>query len=157
VDKFRFLGFLPSKKGERKKALEELKGATKTLIFYEAPHRLLEMLKDALEILGERDIVVAREVTKIHEEFLRGTISTTIEYLKRKPVKGEITVLIGLPTVAEASESAPPAASITSEIQTVMAERKVDERAALKIVARARGVSKSDAYRLLQAEKSRKK
>src|SRR5271157_143559 len=157
VDKFRFLGFLPSKRGERKKALEELKDATKTLIFYEAPHRLVEMLKDAREILGEREIVVAREVTKVHEEFLRGTISTTLEYLKRKPVKGEITVLMGLHAVSDGNESAPPAASITSEIQAVMAERKVDERAALKIVARARGVSKSDAYRLLQSEKSRKK
>jgi 16S rRNA (cytidine1402-2'-O)-methyltransferase len=157
VDKFRFLGFLPGKKGERKKALEDLKDATKTLIFYEAPHRLVEMLKDALEILGEREIVVAREVTKVHEEFLRGTVSTTLEYLKRKPVKGEITVLIGLPAEAEDSEAAPPAASITSEIQGVMAERQVDERAALKTVARARGISKSDAYRLLQSEKSRKK
>ncbi len=155
VDKFRFLGFLPSKKGERRKALEELKSATKTLIFYEAPHRLVEMLRDAREILGERDIVVAREVTKVHEEFLRGTLSSTLEYLKRKPVKGEITVLIGLPATVEASESAPPAASITSEIQAVMAARKVDERAALKIVARARGVSKSDAYRLLQSEKGK--
>jgi len=155
VDKFRFLGFLPSKKGERKKALEELKSATKTLIFYEAPHRLLEMLKEAREILGERDIVVAREVTKVHEEFLRGTLSATLEQLKKKPVKGEITVLIGLPAVAEASESAPPAASILSEIQSVMTKRQVDERAALKIVARARGVSKSDAYRLLQSEKGK--
>ena len=75
VDKFRFLGFLPSKKGERRKALEELKDATRTLVFYEAPHRLMEMLKDAREILGEREIVVAREVTKVHEEFQRGTIS----------------------------------------------------------------------------------
>ncbi len=155
VDKFRLLGFLPSKKGERRKALEELKGATKTLIFYEAPHRLVEMLKEVREFLGERDIVVAREVTKVHEEFLRGTLSATLEQLKKKPVKGEITVLIGLPAVAEASESAPPTASITSEIQTVMAERKIDERAALKIVARARGVSKSDAYRLLQSEKKK--
>src|SRR5208283_5872255 len=86
-DKFRFLGFLPSKKGERRKALEELKDATKTLVFYEAPHRLLEMLKDAREILGEREIVIAREVTKVHEQFLRGTIGTALEYLKRRPVK----------------------------------------------------------------------
>jgi 16S rRNA (cytidine1402-2'-O)-methyltransferase len=155
-DKFRFLGFLPSKKGERRKALEELKDATRTLVFYEAPHRLVEMLKDAREILGEREIVVAREVTKIHEEFLRGTISTTLEYLKRRPAKGEITVLIGLPAASGASEGASSAASIMSEIQAAMAERKVDERAAMKVVARAHGISKSEVYRLLQAEKSRK-
>jgi 16S rRNA (cytidine1402-2'-O)-methyltransferase len=154
VDKFRFLGFLPSKKGERRKALEELKEATRTLVFYEAPHRLLEMLKDAREILGEREMVIAREVTKIHEEFLRGTLGTTIEYLKRRPAKGEITVLIGLRAGSDAD--APPAASIISEIQAVMAGRKVDERAALKIVARDRGVSKSEAYRLLQTEKNRR-
>ena len=112
VDKFRFLGFLPSKKGERRKALEELKDATRTLVFYEAPHRLVEMLKDAREILGEREIVIAREVTKVHEEFLRGTIGTTLEYLKKRPAKGEITVLIGLHAAAEASDGAPPAASI---------------------------------------------
>ena len=156
VDKFRFLGFLPSKKGERRKALEELKDATKTLVFYEGPHRLLEMLKDAREILGEREIVIAREVTKVHEEFLRGTIGTTLEFLKRRPVKGEITVLIGLHAGPGNQEGAPRAASVISEIQAVMTERKVDERAALKIVARARGVSKSDAYRLLQAEKNRR-
>ena len=156
VDKFRFLGFLPSKRGERKKALEELRAATKTLVFYEAPHRVLEMLKDAREILGEREIVIAREVTKVHEQFLRGTIGTAIEYLKNRPAKGEITVLIGLHSASEANEDAPPAASIISEIQVVMAERKVDERAALKIVARARGIPKSEAYRQLQTEKNRK-
>jgi 16S rRNA (cytidine1402-2'-O)-methyltransferase len=155
VDKFRFLGFLPSKKGERKKALEDLKNAPKTLVFYEAPHRLLEMLKDAREILGEREVVIAREVTKVHEEFVRGTLGTAIEYLKKKTVKGEITVLIGAQAAGEATDAGPSSSSILSEIQAVMTDRKVDERAALKIVARARGVSKSDAYRLLQAEKSR--
>src|SRR5208282_4286309 len=156
VDKFRFLGFLPSKKGERKQALEELKVATPTFVFYEAPHRLLEMLKDALEILGEREIVIAREVTKVHEQFLRGTIGATLEYLKRRPAKGEITVLIGLHVVSDAEGGVPPARSIISEIQAVMAGRKVEERVALKIVARARGVSKSEAYRLFQTEKNRK-
>ena len=156
VDKFRFLGFLPSKKGERRKALDELKDATRTLVFYEAPHRVLEMLKDAKDILGERDIVIAREVTKVHEQFLRGTIGTAFEYLKRRPAKGEITVLIGVNSGSDAEPGAEPAASLISELEMVMAQRKVDERAALKIVARARGVSKSEAYRLWQAEKSRK-
>jgi len=116
---------------------------------------LLEMLKDARELLGEREIVVAREVTKVHEQFMRGTIGSTLEYLKKRPVKGELTVLIGLPAVSDESEGAPPAASILSELNLVMAERKVDERAALKIVARARGVPKSEAYRQLQTEKNR--
>jgi len=156
VDKFRFLGFLPSKKGERRKALEELREPVRTLVFYEAPHRLLEMLKDVREILGEREVVIAREVTKVHEEFVRGTLGAALEGLKKRPVKGEITVLIGQPIASDTTESTPAPASIISEIQSIMADRKVDERAALKIVARARGVSKSDAYRLLQAEKTRK-
>ena len=157
VDKFRFLGFLPSKRGDRRKALEELKDNIRTLVFYEAPHRLLEMLKDSLEILGEREAVVAREVTKVHEEFLRGTITTAIDSLKKRPAKGEITVLIGLPAGEDAPEGTARPASIMSEIQTAMAAQRVDERAALKIVARARGVSKSEAYRLLQVEKNRSK
>jgi 16S rRNA (cytidine1402-2'-O)-methyltransferase len=156
VDKFRFLGFLPGRKGERRKSLEELKDATRTLVFYESPHRLIEMLKDAREILGEREIVIAREVTKVHEDFVRGTIGSSIEYLKRRPVKGEITLLIGPHAESDDGADASPAASIISEIQSVMAARKVDERAALKIVARDRGVSKSEVYRLLQAEKSRR-
>ncbi len=156
VDKFRFLGFLPSRKGERRKALEELKDATRTLIFYEAPHRLLEMLKDAREVLGERDIVIAREVTKVHEQFVRGSIGAVLEYLKRRPAKGEITLLIGPHSASEAGAATTPSASIIADIQAIMAASKVDERAALKMVARNRGVSKSEAYRLLQAEKNRR-
>jgi 16S rRNA (cytidine1402-2'-O)-methyltransferase len=154
VEKFRFLGFLPSKRGERRKALERMKDATKTLVFYEAPHRLLEMLKDALEILGDREVVIAREVTKAHEEFLRGTLLGILGQLKKKPVKGEITVLVGphtLETAPAASERAKP---IRKEVEQVMAERRMDERSALKVVARTRGISRSEAYRQLQSEKS---
>jgi 16S rRNA (cytidine1402-2'-O)-methyltransferase len=154
VDKFRFLGFLPSKKGERRKALEELQGATKTLVFYEAPHRLLEMLRDVRETLGDREVVIAREVTKLHEEFLRGTVSSALERLKKRPVKGEITVLVGVPSETAAAESPVPPSSIRADIAQVMADRKLDERAALKAVARARGISRSEAYRQLQMEKS---
>jgi len=151
VDKFRFLGFLPSKKGQRRKALEELRDATKTLVFYEAPHRLLEMLKDLREILGDRDMVVAREVTKMHEEFLRGTVSSVLERLKKQPVRGEITVLVGM---ADANAGTlPRAAVIGKEVEKIMAERGLDARAALKVVARNRGISRSEAYRQWQSEK----
>ena len=156
VDKFRFLGFLPSRKGERRKALESQKTTTKTLVFYESPHRLIEMLKDVRAILGERDVVVAREVTKVHEEFVRGTAGAALEYLKKSPVKGEITILVGQQTEPDAAGGAAPDASIMVEVQSVMAANKVDERTALKTVARARGLSKSEAYRLLQAEKGRR-
>ena len=151
VDKFRFLGFLPSKKGERRKALEELRDAPKTLLFYEAPHRLLEMLKDVRDILGERETVLAREVTKVHEEFVRGTVSSTLEYLKKRPIKGEITLLVGKSDGAP--EKSEPGASLRAELDKIMADRKLDQKAALKVVARARGISRSEAYRQLQSEK----
>lgn len=153
VDKFRFMGFLPSRKLARRKALEELGRPSKTLVFYEAPHRLVEMLKDVREILGDPAVVVAREVTKIHEEFLRGSASEVLERLGKKPVKGEITVLVGPPSVDRNSVAV--ARSIREELEKSMAERGIDERAALKAVARARGISRSEAYRRLQMEKSR--
>jgi len=153
VDKFRFLGFLPSKKAARRRALEENKTATKTLVFYEAPHRLLEMLRDVRDILGDRDVVLAREVTKLHEEFWRGTISSLLDRAKGKTIKGEITLLVGAATTTE--EVQPAESPIQSEIQTLMAGRGLDERAALKAAAKARGISRSQAYRLLQSEKTR--
>jgi 16S rRNA (cytidine1402-2'-O)-methyltransferase len=156
VDKFRFLGSLPSKKNERRKALEELKDDARTLVFYEAPHRLSEMLKDSFDILGEREIVIAREVTKVHEEFLRGTIGTTIAYLKKRPAKGEVTVMIGQHVNGDSQGNGSHAASIISEVQAAMAGQRLDEKAALKAVARHRGISKSEAYRQLQVEKNRK-
>jgi 16S rRNA (cytidine1402-2'-O)-methyltransferase len=151
VDKFRFLGFLPSKRAARRKALEEHKTATKTLVFYEAPHRLLEMLRDVRDILGDREVVLAREVTKVHEEFWRGTVCGLLERVERKPIRGEITLLIG---AASAPGEARPADSlIEPEIEKLMAEGGLDERAALKAIAKARGISRSEAYRLLQRER----
>ncbi len=152
VDKFRFLGFLPSKKSQRRKAIEELKGAHKTLVFYEAPHRLVDMLEDTKEVLGDPPVVVAREVTKVHEEFCRGTASEVIARFKKKPVKGEITVLVApqLATQVAAQGNGP----IQDEVKRLMSAEGMDERAALKSVARSRGIPRSDAYRQLQAEKS---
>jgi 16S rRNA (cytidine1402-2'-O)-methyltransferase len=153
VDKFRFLGFLPSKKAARRRTLEENKSATKTLVFYEAPHRVLDMLRDVRDILGERDVVLAREVTKLHEEFWRGTVSALLERAKGKTVKGEITLLVGAANTT--GEARPAESPIQPEIQTLMAERGIDERAALKAAAKARGISRSQAYRLLQSEKTK--
>lgn len=151
IDKFRFFGFLPPKKSQRRMTLEEAKHSVKTLVFYEAPHRVLEMLADVKEILGDPPVVVAREVTKLHEEFTRGKASEVLAQLRRKPVKGEITVLASpqlAPTPAVSSKG-----SIRDEIAQAMSAEGLDERAALKSVARRRGISRSDAYRQLQAEK----
>jgi len=153
VDKFRFLGFLPSKKAARRQTLEEHKAATKTLVFYEAPHRVLEMLRDVRDILGNRDVVLAREVTKVHEEFWRGTVSELLERTKGKTIKGEITLLVGTASTPEAAR--PAASPIKPEIEMLMAKRGLDQRAALKAAAKTRGISRSQAYRLLQMEKTK--
>ncbi|HZC25288.1 MAG TPA: 16S rRNA (cytidine(1402)-2'-O)-methyltransferase [Candidatus Binatia bacterium] len=162
TDSFRFSGFLPAKRGERRSVLETIKGSQQTQVFYEAPHRIVEALGDVVEVMGEaRRVVVAREVTKLHEEFLRGRASEVLANLKaREAVKGEITLLIGKPEPEEAQvgtgtvgTAALGRPSVRERTQQIMAEEKVDEKAALKKVAKERGISKSEAYRELQREK----
>src|ERR1700726_4072113 len=157
TDSFRFSGFLPAKRGERRAALEAIKSSPRTQVFYEAPHRVLEALADVVEVMGDaRHVVVAREVTKLHEEFLRGRAGEVLENLKaREAVKGEITLLIGKAEEEDArvGTDALVRPSVRQRLEQIMAEEKVDEKAALKRVAKERGVSKSEAYRELQREK----
>ena len=157
TDSFRFSGFLPAKRGERRAALEAVKSSPRTQVFYETPHRIVEALADVVEVLGEtRHVVVAREVTKLHEEFLRGRAGEVLENLKlRDAVKGEITLLIGKAEEGEAHVGTGVLArpSVRQRVEQIMKEEKVDEKAALKKVARERGVSKSEAYRELQRSK----
>jgi 16S rRNA (cytidine1402-2'-O)-methyltransferase len=152
TDSFRFSGFLPAKRGERRAALETIKSSPRTQVFYEAPHRVVESLEDVCEVLGSgRHVVVAREVTKLHEEFLRGRAGEVLENLKaREAVKGEITLLIGKAEEAAGQAAAPSRLGVRQRVEQIMAEEKVDEKAALKKVAKERGVSKSEAYRELQ-------
>src|SRR6201993_2907765 len=152
TDSFRFSGFLPAKRGDRRTVLETVKNSPRTQVFYEAPHRIVEALEDVVEVLGgARHVVVAREVTKIHEEFLRGRASEVLETLKgREAVKGEITLLIGKAEEQDVATAAIGREGIRERVQQIMAEEKVDEKAALKKVAKERGVSKSEAYRELQ-------
>lgn len=152
VDGFRFLGFLPARKLARRKALDNLRAAPTTLVFYEAPHRVIEMLEDVRATLGDRPIVVAREVSKVHEEFVRGSVSDVLARLRAKKVKGEITVLVGLPEGPV--RRSPAARPLRADLERVMAEQDADLRGALKAVARERGISKSEAYRQYQMEKS---
>jgi 16S rRNA (cytidine1402-2'-O)-methyltransferase len=157
TDSFRFSGFLPAKRGERKAALESIRNSPRTQVFYEAPHRIVETLIDVVEVLGEgRHVVVAREVTKLHEEFLRGTAAEVLQNLKsRESVKGEITLLIGKaePEDARVGTAAVGRPGVRHRVQQLMSEEKLDEKAALKRVAKERGISKSEAYRELQREK----
>ena len=94
TDRFIFEGFLPAKKQERETKLQALLNETRTLVFYEAPHRLKESLADMRRILGDRETVVGREVSKVHEEFLRGTIDQVLARLADRDVKGELTVVV---------------------------------------------------------------
>jgi len=153
TDSFRFSGFLPAKRGERRAALEAIRNSPRTQVFYETPHRIVEALEDVCEVLGAaRRVVMAREVTKLHEEFLRGRASEVLENLKsREAVKGEITLLIGkAESDARVETDAFVRLSVRRRVEQIMAEEKVDEKAALKKAAKERGVSKSEAYRELQ-------
>ena len=113
---------------------------------------MVEGLEDVCEVLGaSRHVVIAREVTKLHEEFLRGRAGEVLETLKaRDGVKGEITLLIGK---AEETAAAMPGVPVRQRVEQIMAEEKIDEKAALKKVAKERGISKSEAYRELQRSK----
>ncbi|MCU1303991.1 MAG: hypothetical protein JWQ87_4275 [Candidatus Sulfotelmatobacter sp.] len=155
TDSFRFSGFLPAKRGERRAALEAIRPSPRTQVFYEAPHRIVEALADVVEVLGnDRHVVIAREVTKLHEEFLRGRAGEVLETLKsRDGVKGEITLLIAKAESAESHNAAPVKTNIRQRVDQIMAEERVDEKAALKKVAKERGISKSEAYRELQRSK----
>ncbi len=150
TDSFRFNGFLPAKSGQRRQVLESVAASPRTQVFYEAPHRVKEAVEDAVEILGkDRQIVIAREVTKIHEEFLRGRAGEVLEVLNaRGDIKGEITLLIG--KAEEGQQKIASGLSVRQRLEQIMADEKLDEKAALKRIAKEMGVSKSEAYRELQ-------
>ena len=155
-DSFRFHGFLPPKRGERRAALEKIKDVQETQAFYEAPHRIVEALSDVEELFGEsRHVVVARELTKVHEEFLRGSVGEVLASLKRREtVKGEITLLIAkYEESAESESKSLNRVTVRARVEQLIASEGIDEKAALKRVAKERGVSKSEAYRELQREK----
>ncbi len=154
TDSFRFSGFLPAKAGQRRQLIESIRESARTQVFYEAPHRVKEALEDIVEILGaQRHVVIAREVTKIHEEFLRGHASEVLEALKaRGDIKGEITLLVGKMERTEQKASV-SRVSIRQRVEQIITEEKLDEKAALKKVAKEMGVSKSEAYREWQRSK----
>jgi 16S rRNA (cytidine1402-2'-O)-methyltransferase len=164
---FLFLGFLPEKAGARRSRLEDLAAevgnsqATRTLIFYEAPHRILETLADFEAVWGPGlRVVVARELTKMHEEFLRGTVAEArCELASRDRIRGEITLLVeALPAdraqaVTTSAGSAPE--KVSARVARLQAELGIDEKEALKRLAREMGQSKSELYRELQRERAR--
>jgi len=161
TQEFSFLGFLPEKAGSRRTRLEELaaqaakSGTPRTLIFYEAPHRILETLADLEAVFGPSlRVVVARELTKIHEEFLRGTVAEARRNLAaRDRIRGEICLLV---EALAPTGSALPAVSekIADRLARIQSETGLDEMDALKRLARELGQSKSELYRELQRERA---
>lgn len=157
AERFTFFGFLPAKAGQRKTVLESLRaqaGEGKTCVFYEAPHRIVEALQDLESVFGAaQEVVVARELTKIHEEFLRGSVQDVRGILSgRATVRGEI-VLLFRPSPAAAEEK--PVGSVAEEVRSLMREQGLAEMEALKRVAKARGMGKSEAYREMQRGRGR--
>jgi 16S rRNA (cytidine1402-2'-O)-methyltransferase len=156
---FLFVGFPPARTGERRSFYETLRGERATLIFYEAPHRVLESLRDAILVFGpQRRAVLAREITKIHEEFLRGTLQELeICCADRDLLRGEMTLLIAGADLTEPADTSATAASDLRAAMALYLGQGLDEQAALKRVARDRGVSKSEVYREWQREQGRRK
>src|SRR6266566_1171553 len=154
TDRFTFHGFLPAKAGQRKTALEELVRGEVTHVFYEAPHRILDTLADVEAVFGaSQHVVVARELTKLHEEFLRGVVGEVRSQLAaRANVRGEIVLMLA---PSPALSSSAKRASLAVEVAALMKSEGISEMDALKRVARERGTSKSEAYRELQREQNR--
>jgi 16S rRNA (cytidine1402-2'-O)-methyltransferase len=154
TDSFRFGGFLPPKAGARRTVLEAIRDSSRTQIFYEAPHRIVECVRNIVEMLGpERHLVIAREVTKLHEEFLRGRAEEVLEELEsRGEIKGEITLLID--KVTELPQIAGSSITVAQRVKQLMSQEKLEEKMALKQAAKEFGLSKSEAYRELQRAKA---
>jgi len=151
-EEFLFVGFLPSRSGERRRALERLRIENRTIIFYEAPHRVEECIADVREILGDRPACLAREVTKLHEEFRRGKLSELSTSLEARPARGEITLLIGPEDPAEARVNLDSTQSLSERVDELIRQAKLDRKDALKLAARERGLTRRAAYgQLLEA------
>jgi len=162
---FSFHGFLPAKEGQRRSALETLRAAmtdaATTHIVYETPHRVIDALADVIVVFGpEQRIVLARELTKLHEEFLRGTASEVLAELRSRPsVRGEMVLLFAGNAAGETADAQTPAGqpTLAEEVAALMIGEKLSEMDALKRVAKTRGIGKSEAYREWQRSQSRRR
>ncbi len=140
-DRFSFEGFLPPKQGKRRARLEELKGDERLLVFYEAPHRLAATLGDMAELLGEREAVIARELTKIHEELCRGTLGELAGRYGSEGVKGEVVILVAPPPEQPSTVTLEP-----EELLRQMFKEGLSLKDAVAATAEATGISRRDVY-----------
>ncbi|MBR3132839.1 MAG: 16S rRNA (cytidine(1402)-2'-O)-methyltransferase [Clostridia bacterium] len=142
---FCFIGFLSAKKSEKVKKLEELKNETKTLIFYEAPHKIIDTLEIMLEVFGDRDISIGREITKIHEEFLRGRLS---EIITKVPTKGEMVIIVKGSSKSEKEIEIENLNALTIEEHYKFYEEKgYSKKEIIKMIAKDRDVKKDEIYK----------
>lgn len=158
-EEFVFVGFLPPRPIERRRRLKQLTAEPRSLVFYEAPHRLRATLRDAFDILGNRHAAVARELTKIHEEFLRGTLEDLIAAFSEKEPRGEITLVVGPPDQTATSNNSASTDSrkltLAERVAEIVAAQNMDRKAALKQAAKEFGLQRREAYkRLLIEERS---
>jgi 16S rRNA (cytidine1402-2'-O)-methyltransferase len=154
TDEFFFGGFLPARSGARRTRLKQVADMRATLIFYEAPHRIAAALRDAREVLGERTTVVARELTKIHEEIARGRLSELAARFSSTEARGEMVLIIDRDVIQEGTQDETKAPSIRNLVEALENEG-MDHRAALKKAARELGLTRDEAYRRLVAERGR--
>ena len=155
-DQFLFNGFLPARSAPRKAKLEALSRLNATLIFYEAPHRIAATLKDARSVLGNRAAVIARELTKLHEEFARGSLDElSATFADSAKARGEIVLMISGAGAEERVPdlAGPPEASFVERLKQLQGEG-FDEKSALKKAARELGLKRDEAYRLWVAQKN---
>ncbi len=148
-EEFLFAGFLPARSGERRRALERLRIEDRTIIFYEAPHRVEETLAEAREILGDRPACLAREVTKLHEEFRHGRLSELSASLQERPARGEITLIIAPAEPADRKAQqgeGETAQSLSERVEELIRQAKLDRKDALKLAAKERGLTRRAAY-----------
>jgi len=148
TDSVFFGGFLPSKKGERQKRLQQAREIPATLVFYESPHRLEKSLADCVGILGNRKAAVARELTKLHEEIIRGDLEELAERFSNKETKGEIVLIIDRQEISNRKSQIVNRKSVIERVAEFENEG-LDRKLALKKVAKEFGLSRSEAYRML--------
>lgn len=149
TERFLFIGFLPRENKERKPVLEELSGRTDTIIMYEAPHRIKATLNSIYEYLGNRRIALCRELTKVHETILRGTVEEMIAYYNENDPRGEYVIVIegkSQESIIAENKSMWEDLSIKDHIIKYMDEGK-DKKEAVKLVAKERGIHKSEVYK----------
>jgi 16S rRNA (cytidine1402-2'-O)-methyltransferase len=151
TDSIFFAGFLPSKKSERRKRLEEVRSIPGTLVFYETPHRISAALADCRDVLGDRHAAVARELTKLHEEIVRGPLSELHIHFSSANSRGEFVLVIDRERDGGPAQQS-PGRSLTQRIAELESEG-LDHKAALKRAAKEFGLTRSDAYREWQLNK----